>query len=197
MPLGSCPTARSGVRDGHQEHAALVPPCCPRPGTAVACGACQVRPACSLQARACKYGGTKDVSCPRVLLAEQELLCLVCCPAGRRGQSPLCLGCAGLSLGSLCARPACCSSTSTPLPALSAPQFIARVTPPDSLLTAAPLRGTSRRGTRLTRSAAGGRTPQAAAVACREVKGLLELACDPLLLQSARSGDRGVLAAYL
>lgn len=52
-------------------------------------------------------------------------------------------------------------------------------------------------GTRLTRSAAGARTPQAAQVACREVKGLLELACDPLLLQSARSGERGVLATYL
>lgn len=85
LPLGSCPSARSGVRDGHQEHAALVPPCCPRPGTAVACGACQVRPACLLQVRVCKYGGTEDVSCPRVLLAEQELPCSVCCPAGRRG----------------------------------------------------------------------------------------------------------------
>lgn len=71
------------------------------------------------------------------------------------------------------------------------------LTPPDSLLTTAPLRSASRRGTRLTQSAPGGRTPQAAEVACREVKGLLELACDPLLLQSARSGEQGVLAAYL
>lgn len=110
----------------------------PAPWRCVECAGSD-RPA-HRQVRVCKYGGTGgDVSSPCVLLAEQKLPCLLCCPAGTAaGRACSALGCVGLSVGSLCARPTCCSNTSTHLPGLSAEQFVAWVTPPESLLVDTP-----------------------------------------------------------